>query len=119
MILVMVALPVTGCFEMEQAHSNEGDDPESNDHRTNGEDELAHAAIFGMRRSSLTDAEDLSKKTNDENNATENNREPSHGYPFYSLPHRVGKRLTLRQRVHRMQVSPSVRRAVSLLLCLA
>ena len=89
----MAALPVTGRFEMEQTHSNEGNDPESNDHRTNGEDELAHTAIFGMRRSPLADAEDLSQETDDENNAAENDSEPSHGYPFYSCEWRVGKRL--------------------------
>lgn len=66
------ALPVAGGFEVQEADGDEGYDPERDDDGADGENDSAHAPVFGVDGSALADAEDLSEKSDDENDAAEN-----------------------------------------------
>ena len=97
-------------FEVQETCRNKGDDPETDNDRPDGEDQLPEAPVFGVGRLALPDAKDLSKETDDENNAAEDNGKPSHGYPFYSTAAIIGKRCALRDERTRVRVKTEAKR---------
>jgi len=66
------SLPVAGGSEVKQTHGDKGDNPKSDDEGADREDDSAHAAVFGMGGSSFANAEDLPEKSDDEDDAAEN-----------------------------------------------
>jgi hypothetical protein len=76
---------VAGVVQVEQLGYGEDHQPESDHGRADGENNLACLPVMRVSRLPAPDAECLSKDSDKENCAAENECEPCHGRSFYSF----------------------------------
>lgn len=84
--------PAPGVVQVQDVRRREGNNPQSDDQRADGEDPLAGGAIMGGEARRLADTEDLPADSDGHQKGTENEREPSHGVPLYPIQDGCGKR---------------------------
>lgn len=86
-----LVLPMAGVMVMNEMRSRECDDPQTDDKAADGKDPSARGAVMHGQGRRFAGAEDLAADANAHEKSAENEGEPRHNLPFYSIGHGCGK----------------------------
>jgi hypothetical protein len=84
--------PAAAVVEVEEVRCGEGNDPEADNQRADGEDPVAGGTIGGGEPGGFADTENLSTNADGHQQGTEDECEPGHGVPLYPIQDGCGKR---------------------------